>query len=323
MTSSSTRTGADPRRGYLLVAGGAGLFVLNAGISRAIQAAGIESTTLTTVRCTGTAIALVAIVLIRGERLHLPRGWREWATVLAFGVVGLALVQYFYFVAIDRLPVGLALLLEYTAPVLVALFAWAVYREKMRRRVWLGIACALGGLALVAEVRSGMSLDPVGVLAGLGASVSLATYFLVGEHSVSTEPPLHVLTEAAIVAAVFWNLIAPVTRLSDTDLTTPVSLGGNLSAYELPLWFLFGWLVVVGTVVPYLAYLMALKHLSATEVTLLGMLEPIGATVLGWLWFDEILSVLQVVGVAAMLVGIGLAQTARVAAPAEQPPFVH
>jgi drug/metabolite transporter (DMT)-like permease len=301
----------DTRTGYLLVATGALLFVLNAGVSRVIQAAGVDSATLTTVRCTGTAVILVAVVLARGERLHLPRGWREIAVVVGFGITGVALVQWLYFVAIDRLPVGIALLLEFTAPVLVALFARFVYRERVKNRVWLGLGCSLGGLALVAQVWAGLALDAIGVLAGFGAAVSLATYFLLGEHSVSDESPLHVLTEAFVVAAVFWNLVRPATGLLDADLTTSRSLGGTLGHLHAPLWLLFAWMLLLGTVVPFLAELSALQHLTATEVTLIGMLEPVGATVLGWLWFSENLTAVQVGGVVLVLAGITLAQTAR------------
>ncbi len=301
----------NTRTGYVLVGTGAFFFVLNAGVSRVIQAAGVDSVTLTTVRCTGTAAVLVALVLARGERLRLPRGWREFAVVTGFGITGVALVQWLYFVAIDRLPVGIALLLEFTAPVLVALFARFVYREPVRNRMWLGIGCSLGGLALVAQVWDGLVLDAVGVLAGFGAAVSLATYFLLGEHSVSDESPLHVLTEAFVVAAVFWNLLRPVTGLFDADLTSARSLGGTLASLHAPLWVLLVWMVLLGTVAPFLAELSALRHLSATEVTLIGMLEPVGATVLGWLWFSEHLTGLQVGGIGLVLAGIALAQTAR------------
>src|SRR5437867_6256056 len=94
----------DARRGYALVIVGAALFVVNAGVSRVIQAAGVDSMLLTSVRCTGTAMVFVAIVAVRGERLAMPRTWRDVAVVLGFGATGVALVQYFYFVAIDRLP---------------------------------------------------------------------------------------------------------------------------------------------------------------------------------------------------------------------------
>lgn len=312
----------DTRTGYLLVATGAVLFVLNAGVSRVIQAAGVDSATLTTVRCTGTAVVLVALVLARGERLRLPRGWREIAVVIGFGITGVALVQWLYFVAIDRLPVGIALLLEFTAPVLVALFARFVYRERVRNRMWLGIGCSLGGLALVAQVWDGLALDALGVLAGFGAAVSLATYFLLGEHSVTDESPLHVLTEAFVVAAVFWNLVRPVSGLFDSDLTSSRSLGGTLVGLHAPLWLLLAYLVLLGTVAPFLAELSALRHLSATEVTLIGMVEPVGATVLGWLWFSENLTGAQVGGIVLVLAGIALAQTARTVRTGSDPVLI-
>jgi drug/metabolite transporter (DMT)-like permease len=310
----------DRRRGYALVVSGSTLFVLNAGVSRVIQGAGVDSTLLTTVRCTGTALVLLAVLAVRRERLALPRTVRDLALVLAFGITGVALVQYFYFVAIDRLPVGIALLLEFTAPVPVALFARFVYREHVRRRMWLGIAFSLGGLALVAEVWDGLTLDAIGVLAAVAAALSLAAYFLIGEHSVSVDPPLHVLTKAFIVAAVLWNVLAPVTGLWDAGLTSSHSLGGELADVHAPLWALVCWLIVLGTVVPFSTELSALRHLRATDVVLIGMLEPVGATVLGWLWFNESLSSPQVLGIAIVLAGIVLAQTARVR-PAPAQPF--
>jgi drug/metabolite transporter (DMT)-like permease len=79
------------------------------------------------------------------------------------------------------------------------------------------------------------------------------------------------------------------------------------------------WLVVLGTVVPFLAELSALRYLSATDVVLVGMVEPVGATILGWLWFNESLTGWQVVGIATVLLGIILAQTARQLPPADRP----
>ena len=309
------RREARPALGVGLVVLGALLFVVNAGVSRGIQAAGVDSATLTTIRCTGTAVVLLGIVAVRGELGRLfPRDRRGLLTTVAFGITGVALVQWLYFVAIDRLPVGVALLLEFTAPVLVALFARFGYGERVRPRLWLGLACSLGGLALVTEVWSGLSLDLVGVLAGFGAAVSLATYFLLGEHSVSERPPVVVLTAAFVVAAVFWNVLAPLSSLASTDLAETVTLGGTLDDVEVELWVLVAWMIVLGTVAPFLAELSALRHLSATEVGLVGMVEPIGATVIGWLWFEEDLSVVQTVGICVVLVGIVLAQTSRRAA---------
>ncbi|MGA9346138.1 MAG: EamA family transporter [Nocardioidaceae bacterium] len=302
----------QPLHGVGLVVVGATLFVVNAGVSRVIQSAGVESTTLTTVRCTGTALVLLLVVAARRElRTLVPASWSEALTTVAFGITGVALVQWLYFVAIDRLPVGIALLLEFTAPVLVALFARFGYGEQVRARLWLGLACSLGGLALVTQVWSGLVLDTLGVAAGLGAALSLAAYFLLGEHSVTHRSPLSVLTSAFVVATLFWNALAPVSGLRKSSLGDPVSLGGRLSGHQADLWVLIAWLVLFGTVAPFLAELSALRHLSATEVGLIGMIEPVGATLLGWRWFREDLTAAQLVGVATVLVGIGLAQTAR------------
>lgn len=299
------------QRGYLLVACAAALFSVNAGVARVIQTVGVDSATLTTVRCTGTAIVLVGVVAARGERLRLPGSWAGLLGVVGFAISGVALVQWFYFVAIDRLPVGVALLLQFTAPVPVTLFVRFGYREHVRSRIWLGIALSLGGLALVAEVWAGLSLDGLGVLAGLGAALSLAVYFLIGERSVVEGSPIVVLTEAFIVASVFWNVVAPINGLLDLSLDRPRSLGGSLESWHAPLWLLLTTMIVLGTAVPFVAELSALRHLNATEVTLVAMLEPVGATILGWSWFNETLTGVQIIGVAAILLGIGLAQTAR------------
>jgi drug/metabolite transporter (DMT)-like permease len=105
------------------------------------------------------------------------------------GIAGAAMVQWLYFVAIDRLPVGIALLLEFTAPALVAMYARVVRREQVQARTWLAIGLAFGGLALVAQVWRDSGLDPLGVAAGLGAAACLATYLLVGERTATTRDP--------------------------------------------------------------------------------------------------------------------------------------
>lgn len=308
-----------PAWGYVLIISGSLLFVLNAATSRALQGAGLDSGTMTSARLTLTAVVLLAFVLLRGGRLTLPRGWREWAVVLGFAVAGLTLVQFFYLIAISRLPLGLALLIEFTAPLLVALFARLVYREQVRPRLWVALVLSLAGLALVARVWDGLTFDAIGLLAAAGAAGSLATYFLVGEHSITDDSPLHIVTEAFIVAALLFNLFCPIWRLADTDLLAPASLLGNLGHLHLPVWVLLAAFIVIGTAMPFVLEVSAMQHLTATEVSLTGTLEPVGVTLLGWAWFDERLSPLQIVGVVVVLLGIVLAQTARLSPPRPEP----
>ena len=152
----------------------------------------------------------------------LPRRPREIVRLVGFGITGVALVQWFYFVAIARLPVGIALMLQFTAPVLVALWVRFVYREPVRSRIWLGIACSLGGLALVAEVWSGLALDGIGVLAGLGR-VGVACDVL-PDRRAQREPRLAAARRSprrSSSPASSGTSSSPATRVFDTDLTTP------------------------------------------------------------------------------------------------------
>ena len=317
-----TLTGMTARRpglGYALVVIAAGLFIVNAGVSRVVLRSGIDPATLTSLRITGAlAVFVLWALVLQPSALRPPRG-RELVLVVALGAIGVAALQWTYFVAVDRLPVGVALLLEYTAPVLVALWARFVRRESVRRRMWVAIVLSLAGLAAVARVWDGLTLDALGVAAGLGAAVSFAAYFLLGETGVGALEPLRVNVWAFGMAAVLMNLLAPVTGLGDAGAST--SLLGSMAALSAPVWVLLGWVVVLGTVAPYALELYALRHLAATVVVVVAMLEPIGAVVLGWAWFGEGLSGVQLLGCGAVLAGILLAQTARVHPAPEAAPI--
>jgi len=310
-----------PRLGYALVVTAAVLFIVNAGVSRVSMRAGVEPLTLTTARVTGSLVVFVGwALLLRRSALRPPRG-RALAMVVALGLIGVAALQWTYFVAIDRLPVGVALLLQYTAPVLVALWARFVRHESVRDRVWLALGLSLAGLAVVSQIWQGLVLDGIGVAAGLAAAVAFAAYFLLGETSVADDDPLRVILWSFLVAMVALNVLRPVTDLG-TDLpTTTTSLLGELSSLSAPVWLLLAWVVVLGTVTPFVLELYALQHLPATAVVVVAMLEPVGATVLGWSWFGESLTGVQVAGAAAVVAGILLAQTARPAPAPDPVPF--
>src|SRR6478672_6119644 len=158
----------NPALGMGLVVLGALLFVQNAGVSRVALRAGVDPVELTTLRVTGTAAVLVLVaVLFRRDALR-PPGGRLGLLLVVNGLVGVAALQWTYFVAIDRLPVGMALLLEYQAPILVALWARFVQGEQVRGRIWLGLALAWGGLAAATGIWKGLTFDGIGVAAGLG-----------------------------------------------------------------------------------------------------------------------------------------------------------
>lgn len=207
------------------------------------------------------------------------------------------------------MPLGIALLIEYLAPVLVVLWVRFVRKEPVRGRMWLAVALAVAGLAVVSRVWNGLTFDGLGVVMALLAAVSFAAYFLLGEHNVGIDDPLRVILWAFLVATVAMNLVEPV--WTTPGLGGQTSMLGRLDAYSANLRLVVGAVVVLGTVVPFFLELVALRHLPATIVTVVAMLEPVIATILGWGWFRESLTPVQVLGAIAVLGGIVLAQTSR------------
>lgn len=302
----------NPPLGVALVLVGATLFILNAGVSRVALRAGVGELPLTTVRITGTVVALLIVaVLFRRDALRPPRG-RIGLLVVVHGLVGVAALQWTYFVAIDRLPIGMALLLEYQAPILVALWARLVQKEPVRPRMWVGLVLATVGLAAATGIwQGGATFDTVGIIAGLGAAVCFSVYFLIGEHGVGQLDPLRVILWSFLTASVALNLLSPITSFPRELLTKQASLLGRLSGYDAPVWALLLWIVVLGTLVPFGVELTALGHLRATTVTMIAMLEPVGVSALGWVWFYESLGTVALLGGVAVVAGILLAQSAR------------
>ena len=304
----STRS---PALGVGLVVLGAACFTINAGVSRVALRSGVDPAMLTTIRVTGTFVVLLLVaVCFRRSALQPPSG-RMLVLVIAHGLVGVAALQWTYFVAIDRLPVGMALLLEYQAPVLVALWARFGQHEQVRPRLWVGLVLAVLGLAAATEVWDGAKFDGLGVLAGFAAALCFACYFLIGEAGVASLDPLRVILWSFGIATVALNLVSPITEFGAGRLDRHVSLLGGLADADVPLWLVLGWVVVLGTLVPFFAELLALSYVRATTVTVIALLEPIGVSALGWIWFDESLGPIAIVGCLAVVAGIVVAQSAR------------
>ncbi|AWB93818.1 EamA family transporter [Aeromicrobium chenweiae] len=299
----------NPRLGYVLVIVAAVLFGINGGVSRVAMGSGLTPEAFTTLRITGaTAVFVAYAACFRRTALRRPRG-SALILVMALGLVGVTGLQLTYNVAIDRLPLGIALLIEYLAPVLVVLWVRFVRKEHVRPRMWAAVALSVVGLAVVGRVWNGIELDGLGVLMALLAAVCFAAYFLIGEHNVGFDDPLRVILWAFVVATVAMNLIQPI--WTTPDLPGSTTLLGRLDGHDVNPWVVVGVVVVMGTVLPFFLEMIALQHLPATVVTVVAMLEPVIANVLGWAWFRESLTPVQLVGAAAVLAGIVLAQTSR------------
>jgi drug/metabolite transporter (DMT)-like permease len=293
-----------------MAAAAATLWAVNGVVSKVMLSAGISSLRLAQVRSTGAFVGLVLILLATAPgRLRVRP--RELPYLAIFGICGLAFVQWFYFLAIHRMAIGVALLIQYLAPLLVALWARFAFHEPVRRRIWTALALALLGLALIVDVRHGGALSSAGIVFASLAALTYALYILLAEHAVGDRDAVSLLAWGFGFATVFWAAISPWWSFPGRRVGADVSLLGHLAGEHLPVWALMAWMIVLGTIVPFFLIVSALRHLPAMRVGIIAMLEPVVATILAWAWLDEALTAAQLAGATVVLAAIVLAQTAR------------
>ncbi len=293
-----------------MIIGAALLFAVNGAVSKiALDGSGIGTLRWTELRAAGSFVIIAAgLAVLSPQRLRIES--RSEAGKLAlYGVVGFALVQWLYFVAIDRLPIGIGLLLEFTAPVLIAVWARFVWHEPVHRRAWAALALVVVGLSLVAQIWAGLTLDRIGVAAGLLAAVALAAFYLMSQRLVGSRDPISVTCFGLGFAALAWTIVLPWWSFPWEELSSSVELPHGL--FTVPVGLLALWGVVLGTLAPYLLTVAALRHLSATTVGIVATFEPVAASVIAWVWLGESLDVVQILGGLVVLLGIVLAETSR------------
>src|SRR6059058_4756454 len=299
-----------PAAGYAMVALAATLFAINGTVSKVILGSGISAQQLTEVRCAGALIGLTLIaVAMRPSSLRVRR--RELPLLVALGVGGLALVQWSYFFAIHRVAIGIALVIQFVGPILVALWARFVYGEHVRRRIWVELALALTGLVLIVEIWKAHRPNGAGLAAAALAAVTYAAYILLAERGVRRRDPISLSAWGFFFATLFWSVLAPWWDFPAGRVDDRVSLLGNLAGRHLPVWALMAWMVVLGTIVPFALVVAALRRIRATRAGITAMLEPVVAIVVAWAWLGESLDPVQVSGAAVTLAGVSLALSSR------------
>jgi drug/metabolite transporter (DMT)-like permease len=282
----------------------AALFFSSSGtLGKSVMAAGIGPEQVAAARISLAGLVLLATVaLVAPRKLRVRRS--QLPLLAGYGLLGVAGVQLLYFVAAGRIPVGIAILLEFVSPVLIALWVRFVRRHRLPRPVWGGIALAMAGLALVAQVWQGLTLDGLGLLAGFGAALCSAAYFLLGERAVADVDPLGLVTWGMVIGAVAIGCVAP-------PWTWPAGLLGvrvEYGAWHPPVWLLLALLVLVATVLAYTCGISSLRHLPASVASVLGLIEPVIVTVTAWVLLGEELTWVQLLGSAILLAGAYIVQ---------------
>ena len=298
-----------PALGYALYLTGALLFGVNGTVSKVLLTAVDNAARVSQLRVSFAFLILLVFVAVTNRRsLVLHR--HELGPVAAYGVLGVAMTQWLYFVAITRMPIGIALLIEFTAPIMVVLWVRYAWHQPVRNTVWLGLALAMAGLAMVAEIWLGLTLNSLGVAAALGAAVALALYYLLGETCGQDRDPVSLTLWGFGFASLLWAVLLPWWHYPWSALEgSATPLGDGTTA--VPLWVLAVWMVVLGTIVPFWLVLAAIRHIGAAGASIIGMIEPFIASIVAWVVLGEILTPAQMLGGAVILTGVVIAERAR------------
>lgn len=296
------------------------VFGISGSFGKALLETGWSPGAAVTARLTGAALILAvpAIPALRG-RWHQLRD--NWLTIGLFGLIGVAACQLFYFNAVARLSVGVALLLEYLAPVIIVLWLWAASRRRPSALTFGGTLLSLGGLVLVLDLTGAVRIDIVGVLWGMAAAVCLAIYFFITARENDTLPPLVLASGGLLVGAVVMWLAAATGLLPMAFSAADTRLG----PWVTPWWVSVAGLVVLATVLAYVSGIMAARALGSKVASFVSLTEVLFAVLWAWLLLGELPGPIQLLGGVLIVGGVVLVRLdeLRKAAPAQASPLAH
>ncbi|HLU73746.1 MAG TPA: EamA family transporter [Nonomuraea sp.] len=291
-------------------------FAFSGPMAKYLNEAGVAPLEAVWVRMAGAGLLLLGVLaVVKPAALRIARSRLPFFAVYA--VVAVAGVQSLYFAAITRLPVGIALLLEFMAPVMVVAYVRIVRKIRLARAAYIGAVAAVAGLAIVVEAWEGIRLDTIGLMLGLLAGACCAGYFLMSDSFGDDVDPLGLIAWGMTGAAV---VLAPISQPWNIDwaaFTLTVTPEGGAT---LPVLGAFLCMVVVATVAAYILGVNAVRRLSAAVGATVASLEVIAGAVVAWLLLGQALGPYQILGGVIVLSGALLAQTATLGRQAAAPP---
>ncbi|MFZ0733161.1 MAG: DMT family transporter [Candidatus Sulfotelmatobacter sp.] len=296
-------------RGYFFIASAAFLWGVSAALGRAVftgklRLAGealhpIEPLILSQTRTSFSLIVLVPLLVGRRgwQRIQLPS--RDLVQCLVLGMLGVAASNYFYYVAIQRTSVAIAIILQYTAPVWVLLYVVARRQQKLTPQKVAAVAVAIAGIALTIGILGGNSsplrIDTYGLIAAMLASFSFAFYNVGGHRILARFDRWRVLTWTLVSASAFWLVINPPWKVAAAH-------------YSLAQWtflFVFSMISVLGS---FSLYFLGLQYLEPTRAIIASCLEPVFSILLAALLLGEGVHPIQTLGIALVLSAIVIVQ---------------
>lgn len=286
------------------------VFGVSGSFAKALLEAGWSPAAAVTLRMAGAALVLLVptFLVMRGKWSLMAANWKA---IGLFGLFGVGACQFFYFLAVERLDVGVALLLEYLAPVLIVLFLWVRYRKRPRFPTIGGTLLSLAGLVFVLDLAGDAHVDPIGVLWGLGAAVGLVVYFFVSARADGALPPIALATGGLLVGAGVMGLLALLGLLEMKMTFAPV----RLAHWETQWWVALGGLVLISTVLSYVTGIMAARALGTKLASFISLTEVLFAVLWAWLLLGELPAGIQLLGGVLIVGGVLLVRADEMRSP--------
>ncbi|MGL4339556.1 MAG: EamA family transporter [Rhodoglobus sp.] len=255
-----------------------------------------------------TLIAALVLIpfAINALRANWGSLWRARWRIIGLALLGISGSQLAYFTAVQRIPVGMAILIEYLAPILLVLFAWATTRVIPHKVVLLGAVIAMAGLVLVVGPES-ISIDLIGVCAAFLAAVGTASYYLIAARPAEDLPPLALATVALLLSSGLLAALGVIGVLPFAVAFTDMPFLTGTAPWWVPLCIV----AVIGTALAYAANIVATGMLGSRLMSFIGLLEVVFASVFAWLLLGESLGLLQLLGGALIVAGILCVYSAR------------
>ncbi|WP_312676088.1 DMT family transporter [Microbacterium sp.] len=246
----------------------------------------------------GLILSPALIGALRRERSFLRR---HGLALLAFGLIPVAGCQLLFFSAMQRMPVAVALLIQYLAPVMLVGFVWLRTRRTPSRLVIIGSIVAIAGLVLVVDI-TGARFDLLGTLLALGAAICVCVYFVMSERTGDDLPPLALAAGGLLVGALFMGVLAvsgvlPFAAPSVTVVFRGVEIPGILALL---------WVGGVATTLGYALGVMAVPRVGSRLASFIGLSEVLFALGFAWLLLGETPAPIQFIGGALLLAGVVL-----------------
>jgi drug/metabolite transporter (DMT)-like permease len=305
--STTVRGGNHFRLGLLFAVGSAFTFGMSGPFAKSLMVAGWSPMAAVTARLAGGALVMAVFATI--VKPDWVREARQHArVVIAYGLVPIAGAQLCYYNAVSHLSVGVALLLEYTAPILVVGWIWATTRRRPRGMTLAGVGLAVAGIVLVLDILSGAAhVNAIGVAWALAAAICAACYFMMSDEVTADGSGLSSITLSAgglVVGAVAVGLLG----LSGVMPLTFTANDAAVAGLTVPWWVPVIVLGVVSTAIAYTLGISGVARLRPSFASLLGLGEVLFAVLSAWVLLGEAVTLTQAVGGVVVLLGLALAR---------------